>query len=151
MSINYDADHGARPDGNLVLCDTITTRVAGCRYQATTPAVPGAPVQFVREPANAWDANAVAVIDMDGRRIGYLFREIAEEYAALMDCGCVRLCGRMAAPGEPSYDPVRAQSNPVLYVWVNAVAARLAEICAQADANSSVLGGPEESSAITRA
>jgi hypothetical protein len=71
---------------------------------------------------------------MAGRRLGYLFREFAAEYAALVDCGCVRLAGRMAAPGEPDYDPSRLDWSPVLYVSIFVDEAQLAEIEAGAPA-----------------
>lgn len=136
---------------NLVLCDTICTRVAGYRFHMAAPPAPGAWVEFVREPTNTWDPNAIVICDQHGKKLGYLFKEIAHEYAGLMDCGCVRLYGRMATPGEPDYDSVRVQSNPVLYLWVYADEARLAEICAQTDAASALLGGLEESNAFTGA
>jgi hypothetical protein len=142
MSNNTEAEHVARRTENMVHCDTISTRVAGYRSHATAPPGSGATVQFVREPGNPHDANAIAVYDMRGQRIGYVFREIAEEYAALIDCGCVRLFGRMAAPGEPGYDPVRVDTNPALHIWVYADEARLAEILAQADAGAPAGGTP---------
>ena len=97
----------------------------------SSPPVPGGQVDFVREPDNPADANAVAVHDQAGRRIGYLFREIAAEYAALLDLGCVRLFGRLAAPGEPGYDPARAGFSPALFVWVYVDEARLSQVLAR--------------------
>ena len=38
--------------------------------------------------------------DSAGVRIGYLFRKLAAEYAALIDHGLVQLRGRLLAPGE---------------------------------------------------
>jgi hypothetical protein len=151
MSSNNDVAQHARPDESLVLYDTIITRIAGYRFHATSPPPAGAAVELVREPANIRDPNAIAVCDMDGQRLGYLFREIAEEHAALMDCGCVRLCGRMAAPGEPAYDHVRVQTNPVLYLWVFADETRLSEILSSSDAASPPSGALAESTAITEA
>ena len=70
---------------DLLFAGTLVTRVAGYRYQVCEPASPGEPVHFIREPDNRADANAVAVHNILGQRIGYLFRELAEEYAALLD------------------------------------------------------------------
>jgi hypothetical protein len=104
--------------------DWLFTAVAGHRFQATA-AVPGEPVQLVREPDNPADGKAIAVLDMAGRRVGYLFRELAAEYAALMDHGIVRLSGRLVAPGEPGYDAERAAINPPLIVVVDVNPVRL--------------------------
>ena len=100
----------------FVHCDTFVTKVAGYQYHATAPPAPGAPVEFVREPENAFDTNAVAIHDAAGRRLGYLFREVAAEWAALIDHGAVRLGGRLIAPGEPGYDATLAPSNLGVYV-----------------------------------
>jgi hypothetical protein len=75
--------------------------------------------------------------------------EIAAEYASLLDHGCVRLCGRMAAPGDPDYDPVRVNTNPVLYLWVYADEVRLAEIFAEADIGAPAGGTPVKSTTST--
>jgi hypothetical protein len=144
-----DEDQPVIPDENLIFSNTITTRVAGYRYHARTPPGPGAPVQFVREPHNAADPNAIAILDMADRRLGFLFREIAADYAALVDCGCVRLSGRMAAPGEPDFDPARVDTSPVLYVWVFADEVRLAEILARAEAGAAAGGTPGIGTAST--
>ena len=40
-----------------------------------------------REPNNAFDANAVAICDPDGRQLGYLSRGVAETVAPLLDAG----------------------------------------------------------------
>jgi hypothetical protein len=149
MSSNNDEAQHARPDGNLVLYDTIATRIAGYRYHATTPPAAGAAVALVREPGNIWDANAIVVLDIDGQKLGYLFKEIAEKFAALMDCGCVQLFGRMAAPGEPAYDHVRVHTTPGLYLWVYADDARLSEILARADVDASAGGTPVKWTAST--
>ncbi len=104
--------------------DCLLTAVAGHRFQGI-PAMPGEPVQFIREPTNAADPNAIAVHDAAGRRIGYLFRELAAEYAGLVDQGIVRLSGRLVDAGESGYDPERAGINPPLVVWIHVNAARL--------------------------
>ncbi len=132
VSVTNDENQIAKPDQGFVLSNTVVTRIAGYRFHASTPATPGETVQFVREPNNAWDSNAIAVYDGSACRIGYLYRQIAAEYAWLMDNGSVRLSGRLAAPGEPGYDPSRAEINPPLFVWVNVDQARLSEVLAQA-------------------
>lgn len=95
------------------------TAVAGHRFQGV-PATPGEAVQFVREPNNAADSNAIAILDARGRRIGYLFREIAADFAGLVDTGLVGLTGRLLVPGEPGHDAGWAETNPSLVVWVHA-------------------------------
>jgi hypothetical protein len=130
MSIASNAEQTDNPIEGLVFVQSFATKVAGCRYQ-TASAAPGEQVHLVREPDNAADANAVAVHNMAGQRVGYLFREIAEYYAESLDYGVVRLFGRLAAPGEPDYDPSRARSNPTLFIWAYKDEARLAEVLAQ--------------------
>jgi hypothetical protein len=109
--------------GNLeespVLCDSFITKVAGYRFYAAT-AGPGEWVFFDREPGNPHDSNAIAVCDQGGQIVGHLFHEIAREWAAPLDEGCVCMVGRLAAPGEPGYDARRARTNPTLFVWIYA-------------------------------
>ena len=112
------------PGEDLKFHDCLVTAVAGHRYQGV-PATPGEPVEFIREPQNAADPNAIAVHDAAGRRIGYLFREIAADHAGLIDHGLVRLSGRLVAPGERGYDAGRAAINPPLIVWIHIDEARL--------------------------
>jgi hypothetical protein len=112
------------PGECFVFHDWLVTAVAGHRFQGT-PAAPGEPVQFVREPNNGADRNAIAVLDAAGRRIGYLFRELAADFAGLIDHGLVRLSGRLVAAGEPGYDPDRAGINPPLIVWIHVDPVRL--------------------------
>ena len=47
----------------------------------------GQPAFLVREPANAYDPNAVAVRDLTGAHIGYIRASIAERLAPIMDKG----------------------------------------------------------------
>jgi hypothetical protein len=100
--------------------ETVITGVAGYFYKATAPAMPGEPVEFRREPDNRHDTHAIRVHDMAGRLLGYLPRGIAAQYAGLLDHGCARLYGRLLTPGEPDYDPDRAEVNPPLVVWAYA-------------------------------
>ena len=48
---------------------------------------PGKFLQLRREPDNPYDANSIAVIGPDSRMLGYICREIASEYAPLLDNG----------------------------------------------------------------
>jgi hypothetical protein len=115
-----DIAAAASPVQDLEPFETVVTGVAGYFYKAAAPAVPGEPVEFRREPDNRHDADAVGVFDRHGRRLGFLFREVAAQYAGLLDHGCARLYGRLLAPGEPDYDPDRAEVNPPLVVWAYA-------------------------------
>jgi hypothetical protein len=47
----------------------------------------GDPAHLVREPTNPHDRNAVAVLDVRHRQIGYLDRDLASELAPKMDAG----------------------------------------------------------------
>ena len=127
---DYIAHHYTARHESLVHCDTLITEIKGYYYQAAE-AVPGQPVHFVREPENAYDGNAIAVYDETDRLLGYIPREIAAEHADWMDFGFVHLFGRLMAPGEPGYDPVRARINPPIYVWLYADQARLAGVLGQ--------------------
>ena len=97
---------------------TLATIVAGYYDRAVAPAIPGQPVEFEREPDNGVDANAIVVRDKEGRQLGYFPRRLAAEYAGLGDHRLVQLVGRLTAPGEPGYDPSRADVNPTLYPYV---------------------------------
>src|SRR5689334_4036075 len=108
----------------FVYHDWLLTAVAGHRFQGV-PATPGEAVAFAREPHNPADANAIAVHDLAGRRIGYLDRELAADLAGLVDRGLIRLTGRLGQPGEPGYDAGRAAVNPPLVVEVHLDRARL--------------------------
>lgn len=44
-------------------------------------------LQLEREPDNSYDANAIAVLDGTGNRLGYVAREIARSVAPLLDAG----------------------------------------------------------------
>lgn len=131
-------------DDSFLRAETITTYVAGLRFHAVGPPEPGMLVQLVREPDNPADPNAIAVRDTTGRRIGYLPREIAEQYAGLIDHGLVRLQGQLAAAAEPAFDPDRFDTNPVLYLSIYASPTRLAEFRARADADSTPIGRPAQ-------
>jgi hypothetical protein len=48
-----------------------------------------------------------------------------------VDLGLVWLSGRLAAPGEPDYDPVQAEVNPPMYLLVYGDVARLEQFNAQ--------------------
>jgi hypothetical protein len=119
MVENSSSDAAAGdPAGHMPIHEQFLTAVAGHRYQHVA-ATPGEPVQFIREPDNAADPNAIAVHDTAGRRIGYLFREIAANQAGLLDRGLIRLSGWLVAAGEPGFDPDRAMINPPLIVSVH--------------------------------
>lgn len=114
----------------IVFFESFTTNIAGYRYHANVCSLPGSEILFIRELQNPHDPNAIAIWGIDGHKLGYLFRELAEEYASLIDAGCVRLLGRLVAPEEPDYDAARANSNPVIYVWAGADLQRIEEVCA---------------------
>ena len=126
MSMSSSEAAAETPAADEVYLTWFVTVVAGHRFQGVV-ATPGDPVWLVREPDNEADPNAIAVHDAAGRRIGYLFREVAADYAGLIDRGLVRLSGRLVGVDEPGYDAARAAINPPLVVDVHADPDRLEE------------------------
>ncbi|MCW4116880.1 HIRAN domain-containing protein [Aurantimonas sp. MSK8Z-1] len=65
--------------------------IAGGRYHALKDrraALPlGRLLRLAREPENPFDPNAVAILDTDGARLGYVPRAAAGRVAALLDAG----------------------------------------------------------------
>lgn len=55
------------------------------RRRATLAA--GRRLRLAREPENPFDPNAVAILDVDGLRLGYVPRRVAGTVAALIDAG----------------------------------------------------------------
>lgn len=47
----------------------------------------GDPLEFIREPSNPYDRNAIAVHDPHRQQLGYLKREVAEWFAPMLDGG----------------------------------------------------------------
>jgi hypothetical protein len=47
----------------------------------------GEQVQLIREPSNAFDRNAVAVLDAGKHQLGYLKREVAAWFGPMIDRG----------------------------------------------------------------
>jgi HIRAN domain len=111
----------------LVLVDTLSTAIAGYLYYNAV-AIAADPIQLVREPDNPADANAIAVLNLYGQKLGFVNRGIAAEYAALIDHGYIRLTGRLVAPEEPGYDADRAVINPPLEIRVYADQVRLDDL-----------------------
>lgn len=85
--------HGKKPAKRRSLADSprFTFRVVGehigDRSYWIQKLSPGDPVQFVREPKNPYDSNAVEVKNNNGKSLGYLKREVAEWFAGLIDEG----------------------------------------------------------------
>jgi hypothetical protein len=113
---NVDQQPGATE--GLVLHTTLLTRVTGYLYPAVARVLPGDPVFLIRDPDNLHDPNAIAVCDIAGRQLGVLPRDLAAEYASLVDHRCVYLSGRLVARDEPDYDPEQAAVNPPLHLSI---------------------------------
>jgi hypothetical protein len=68
-------------------------------------AAPGAPLALVRDPENAFDANAIAVESATGARLGFVGRELAAELAPRLDAGepfsALVLREQRASPRDP--------------------------------------------------
>ena len=93
--------------------------------------VPGEAVNLVRMPSNAHDSDAIAVLTRAGELAGYLPRELAAEFAGLVDEGIIQLAARLTAPGDPEFDAARVPSNPTMYLWIFLNQDRLNEFLAQ--------------------
>ena len=69
--------------------ETIQVEVSSLPYYAFAGVAAGlaleSPVRLVREPANAWDANAIRVELEDGTHLGYVEKGVNERLAALLD------------------------------------------------------------------
>ena len=72
---------------------------------ASDAAAPGRPLVLRRDPANAHDANAIAVDTADGAQLGWIPRELAAELAPELDAGtprsAVALREQRASPRDP--------------------------------------------------
>ncbi len=53
----------------------------------------GCRLKLLREPQNPYDSNAIAVMNSDDKRIGYIPKRANESIAALMDAGKDLYCG----------------------------------------------------------
>jgi hypothetical protein len=115
------------------------TFVAGRRFNAEAEVAPGDTVFAVREPQNPHDANAIAVVNQEGQRIGYLPRELAAQYAGLVDVGIFQLAARLASSCEPDFNDAGWTINPRLYLWAHVDVDRLNEFHAQSHAPANSL------------
>jgi hypothetical protein len=72
---------------------------------ASDAAAPGRPLVLRRDPANAHDANAIAVDTVDGAQLGWVPRELAAELAPELDArtpwSAVALREQRASPRDP--------------------------------------------------
>ena len=83
--------------------------------------MPGDVVYLIREPGNPYDANAIAVHNAQGHRIGFVPRQQAAVMAPYIDSLPVSLSGRLLTPGEAGYDEDVARTRPpfMIYVFLN--------------------------------
>jgi hypothetical protein len=95
----------------------IPSSVAGW-YFHRAPAFPGECVSLVREPANPYDAHAIAVLNAHGQRIGYVPRQQSATLAPYIDSRVISVTGRLVHPGESGYDEHLAQTRPPLTILV---------------------------------
>jgi hypothetical protein len=80
------------------------TIIVGARHmgpavqQACKELTEGCPLIVVREPKNPHDGNAIKLVDLFGRPVGYVQRNVAAQVAPVMDRGftvlarCIRAC-----------------------------------------------------------
>jgi hypothetical protein len=88
----------------------VVTHAAGAAQHhgaglASDGAAPGRPLTLRRDPANAFDPNAIAVDTADGEQVGWVPREMAASIAPALDAGepwsAVVLREQRASPREP--------------------------------------------------
>jgi hypothetical protein len=109
LLVQRAADLAATPAALRLLATgegTITADLRGIAYDRwprlralPTPSA----LQLRREPDNPHDTNAIAVLDRQGRMLGYVAREIARSVAPLVDTGSTvtaRLIDRTSGPQE---------------------------------------------------
>jgi hypothetical protein len=72
---------------------------------ASDAVAPGRPLVLARERENRYDPNAIAVLSVEGEKVGFVPRELAEELAGELDAGAawsaVSLRERRASPRDP--------------------------------------------------
>ncbi len=102
--------------GRAVYLGDIPSCVAGWYFHAAS-ALPGERVSLVREPGNLHDANAIAVHNTRGQRIGFVPRRQAAVLAPYLDSSGISLAGRLLEPGEAGYDEQLAQTRPPLMIY----------------------------------
>ncbi|HKM53854.1 MAG TPA: HIRAN domain-containing protein [Isosphaeraceae bacterium] len=95
----------------------IPSGVAGWHFHRAS-ALPGECVRLVREPGNPHDANAIAVHNTHGQRIGFLPRQQSVILAPHVDSLAISLAGRLLDPGEAGYDEELVQTRPLLMISV---------------------------------
>jgi hypothetical protein len=93
------------------------TSIAGRGFYPA-PCECGEFVHLIREPDNSHDRNAFMVVNSAGSLVGYLPRDIASEFAGVVDCNEVALVGRILWPEEVGFDWAIAQIRPCLIVWL---------------------------------
>ena len=95
----------------------IPSCVAGWYFHAAS-ALPGERVSLVRELGNPHDANAIAVHNTLGQRIGFVPRQQSAVLAPYVDSSAISLAGRLLEPSEACYDEQLAQTRPPLMIYV---------------------------------
>ena len=103
--------------GRAVYLGDIPSCVAGWYFHAAS-ALPGERVSLVREPGNPHDANAIAVYNTHGQRIGFVSHQQSAILAPYVDSSAISLAGRLLDPGEAGYDEQMAQTRPPLMIYV---------------------------------
>jgi len=116
-SVNDHTNCDSSEIGRAVYIGGIPSSVAGWYFHQAT-ALPGECVGPVREPGTPHDANAIAVHNTHGQRIGFLPRQQSAILAPHVDSLAISLAGRLLDPGEAGYDEELAQTRPPLMISV---------------------------------
>ncbi len=115
--MNYHLSCDSHEIRRAVCVGDIPSSVAGWYFHQDT-ALPGEYVGLVRDPGNPHDANAIAVYNTQGQRIGYVPREQSAILAPYVDSLFISLAGRLLEPGEAGYDETMARTRPPMTIYV---------------------------------
>jgi SWI/SNF-related matrix-associated actin-dependent regulator of chromatin subfamily A3 len=135
-----------------VLFGTLQSDIVGVRYYSGTVHA-GEYVSIVREPRNAYDANACRVDNLAGTQVGHIRRQLAAALAPLMDDSShmrPRLEGSIPRPSSNDFSIPILLSVYGLAEVAPAVAALLARYGARFDPGSGIAAGTAASVVATR-
>jgi HIRAN domain len=108
--VDADGRFLARDAPELAAAGLLVSGVAGAARHhaaalASDGAAPGSELSLRRDPGNAHDPNAIAVLTRAGEQVGWVPRELALELAPQLDaggpCAAVVLRERRASPRDP--------------------------------------------------
>jgi single-stranded-DNA-specific exonuclease len=134
--------------------DSFHTKLAGVSFEGRQDVVtrlePGTALRLVRQPANEYDSNAIAVMAPTGEQVGFLNRRLAAVLAPALDAGAEWEVSVTDVTGTEEADS-RGVNGLLARPGVEDEAERDAEARAARRAELTALAPEERESAITRA